>query len=47
LKACETKEAHDALMTLIPYGGIGEPEDIARVERAALGAVDRIHDGLS
>ena len=24
------KEAYDALMTLVPYGRIGEPEDIAR-----------------
>jgi glucose 1-dehydrogenase len=28
--AWETKEAYDALMTLVPYGRIGEPEDIAR-----------------
>jgi len=28
--AWETKEAYDSLMTLIPYGRIGEPEDIAR-----------------
>ncbi len=28
--AWNTKEAYDALMTLIPYGRIGEPEDIAR-----------------
>jgi len=28
--AWETKEAYDRLMTLIPYGRIGEPEDIAR-----------------
>ena len=28
--AWDTKEAYDALMTLIPYGRIGEPEDIAR-----------------
>ena len=25
-----TKEAYDALMTLVPYGRIGEPDDIAR-----------------
>jgi glucose 1-dehydrogenase len=28
--AWETPEAYQALMTLIPYGRIGEPEDIAR-----------------
>jgi len=28
--AWETQQAYDALMTLIPYGRIGEPEDIAR-----------------
>lgn len=28
--AWETKEAYDRLMTLVPYGRIGEPEDIAR-----------------
>jgi glucose 1-dehydrogenase len=28
--AWETKEAYDQLMTLVPYGRIGEPEDIAR-----------------
>jgi glucose 1-dehydrogenase len=28
--AWETKAAYDALMTLVPYGRIGEPEDIAR-----------------
>ncbi len=28
--AWETKSAYDALMTLVPYGRIGEPEDIAR-----------------
>ena len=28
--AWETKEAHDQLMTLIPYKRIGEPIDIAR-----------------
>lgn len=28
--AWQTKEAYDALMTLIPYGRIGEAEDIAR-----------------
>jgi glucose 1-dehydrogenase len=28
--AWETKQAYDALMTLIPYGRIGEPEDVAR-----------------
>jgi glucose 1-dehydrogenase len=28
--AWETKEAYDALMTLIPYNRIGEPEDVAR-----------------
>jgi glucose 1-dehydrogenase len=28
--AWDTKEAYDKLMTLIPYGRIGEPEDIAR-----------------
>jgi glucose 1-dehydrogenase len=28
--AWQTKEAYDALMTLVPYGRIGEPEDIAR-----------------
>jgi glucose 1-dehydrogenase len=27
--AWETKAAYDALMTLVPYGRIGEPEDIA------------------
>ena len=26
----DTQEAYDALMTLVPYGRIGEPEDIAR-----------------
>ncbi len=29
-KAWDTKEAYDQLMTLVPYGRIGEPEDIAR-----------------
>jgi glucose 1-dehydrogenase len=29
--AWQTKEAYDQLMTLVPYGRIGEPEDIARV----------------
>jgi glucose 1-dehydrogenase len=29
-KAWETKQAYDALMTLIPYNRIGEPEDVAR-----------------
>lgn len=29
--AWDTKEAYDALMTLIPYGRIGEVEDIARL----------------
>ena len=29
-EAWSTKEAYDALMTLVPYGRIGEPEDIAR-----------------
>jgi glucose 1-dehydrogenase len=29
-EAWQTKEAYDALMTLVPYGRIGEPEDIAR-----------------
>ncbi len=29
--ACETPEAYDSLMTLIPYRRIGEPEDIGRV----------------
>lgn len=28
--AWQTKEAYDRLMTLIPYGRIGEPEDVAR-----------------
>jgi glucose 1-dehydrogenase len=28
--AWNTKAAYDALMTLVPYGRIGEPEDIAR-----------------
>lgn len=28
--AWETKEAYEQLMTLVPYGRIGEPEDIAR-----------------
>jgi glucose 1-dehydrogenase len=28
--AWQTREAYDALMTLVPYGRIGEPEDIAR-----------------
>ena len=28
--AWETKQAYDALMTLIPYHRIGEPEDVAR-----------------
>lgn len=28
--AWNTKHAYDALMTLVPYGRIGEPEDIAR-----------------
>jgi glucose 1-dehydrogenase len=28
--AWETKEAYQQLMTLIPYGRIGEPEDVAR-----------------
>ncbi|MBU6464128.1 MAG: SDR family oxidoreductase [Bradyrhizobium sp.] len=28
--AWQTKEAYDALMMLVPYGRIGEPEDIAR-----------------
>jgi glucose 1-dehydrogenase len=28
--AWQTQEAYDRLMTLIPYGRIGEPEDIAR-----------------
>lgn len=28
--AWETKQAYDSLMTLIPYGRIGEPEDVAR-----------------
>jgi glucose 1-dehydrogenase len=28
--AWQTKAAYDALMTLVPYGRIGEPEDIAR-----------------
>ena len=28
--AWDTKEAYDQLMTLIPYGRIGEPEDVAR-----------------
>ncbi len=28
--AWETKEAYQRLMTLVPYGRIGEPEDIAR-----------------
>jgi len=28
--AWDTKEAYDKLMTLVPYGRIGEPEDIAR-----------------
>src|SRR5262249_62286487 len=29
-KAWETKQAYDALTTLIPYNRIGEPEDVAR-----------------
>ena len=29
-KAWDTKEAYDRLMTLVPYGRIGEPQDIAR-----------------
>ena len=29
-EAWNTKEAYAALMTLVPYGRIGEPEDIAR-----------------
>jgi glucose 1-dehydrogenase len=28
--AWQTKEAYDKLLTLVPYGRIGEPEDIAR-----------------
>jgi glucose 1-dehydrogenase len=28
--AWQTQQAYDALMTLVPYGRIGEPEDIAR-----------------
>ncbi len=28
--AWQTKDAYDQLMTLVPYGRIGEPEDIAR-----------------
>jgi glucose 1-dehydrogenase len=28
--AWQTKEAYDRLMTLVPYGRIGEPEDVAR-----------------
>ncbi len=28
--AWDTKQAYDRLMTLVPYGRIGEPEDIAR-----------------
>jgi glucose 1-dehydrogenase len=28
--AWQTKEAYEQLMTLVPYGRIGEPEDIAR-----------------
>jgi len=28
--AWQTKEAYDRLMTLVPYGRIGEPSDIAR-----------------
>jgi glucose 1-dehydrogenase len=28
--AWDTKEAYETLMTLVPYGRIGEPEDIAR-----------------
>ena len=28
--AWQTKEAYDQLMTLVPYGRIGEPEDVAR-----------------
>ena len=28
--AWQTREAYDRLMTLVPYGRIGEPEDIAR-----------------
>ena len=28
--AWNTKEAYDSLMTLVPYGRIGEPDDIAR-----------------
>jgi glucose 1-dehydrogenase len=30
MAAWQTKEAYDQLMTLVPYGRIGEPEDIAR-----------------
>ena len=29
--AWQTKDAYDRLMTLVPYGRIGEPEDVARV----------------
>jgi glucose 1-dehydrogenase len=28
--AWQTKQAYDSLMTLVPYGRIGEPEDVAR-----------------
>lgn len=28
--AWQTREAYERLMTLVPYGRIGEPEDIAR-----------------
>jgi len=28
--AWKTKQAYESLMTLVPYGRIGEPEDIAR-----------------
>src|SRR5207245_11211989 len=28
--AWQTKEAYDALMTLVPYRRIGEPDDVAR-----------------
>ena len=30
-QAWETKEALDSLLTLIPYGRIGQPEDIGKV----------------
>jgi glucose 1-dehydrogenase len=30
--AWQTKAAYDRLMTLVPYGRIGEPEDIGRAE---------------